>query len=84
MGHTSQWGGPQRYGNVYAVDTGAVFGVLGHALSGRFTLADIAMKMDDLERPRATGLIDAREGSAGRQASFDPYASIPVAITQRQ
>ena len=39
VGHTPQWGGLRRYGNVYAIDTGAVFGWLG--MDGHLTCVNI-------------------------------------------
>lgn len=41
VGHTVQWKGARRYGNVYAIDTGAVFRELGHP-EGGLTLAHMA------------------------------------------
>lgn len=39
IGHTPQWGGLTRLGNVYAVDTGAVYAAIGAADEGAITLA---------------------------------------------
>lgn len=41
VGHTPQWHGLGRYGNVYAVDTGAVFGQMGDADGAALTMANI-------------------------------------------
>lgn len=41
VGHTVQWKGARRYGNVYAIDTGAVFRELGH-FEGGITMAHMA------------------------------------------
>jgi len=38
VGHTPQWQGLTRYGNVYALDTGAAFGLKGNMDKGRFTM----------------------------------------------
>ena len=38
IGHTPQWQGLTRYGNVYALDTGAAFGLQGNLDKGRFTM----------------------------------------------
>jgi serine/threonine protein phosphatase 1 len=38
LGHTPQWQGLTRYGNVYALDTGAYFGLKGNLDKGRFTM----------------------------------------------
>lgn len=42
VGHTPQWTpGVLRLGNIYAIDTGAVFGRHGHEDGGRLTMADM-------------------------------------------
>lgn len=43
VGHTIQWSGPVRLGNVYFLDTGAIFGqtLRGAPLEGHFTLASL-------------------------------------------
>lgn len=43
VGHTIQWSGPVRLGNVYFLDTGAIFGqtLTGAPLEGSFTLASL-------------------------------------------
>ena len=38
IGHTPQWQGLTRYGNVYALDTGAYYGLKGNMDKGRFTM----------------------------------------------
>lgn len=60
VGHTPQWGGLARYGNVYAVDTGAVFGTQGIE-DGRLTLARVLMGTNVLTAPRKTTLVDLRD-----------------------
>lgn len=40
-GHTLQWKGLARYGNVYVLDTGAVFGLQGNMDRGRFTMVKL-------------------------------------------
>ncbi|MBG6083088.1 metallophosphoesterase [Rubrivivax gelatinosus] len=42
VGHTPQRGGPKRYGNVYAVDTGAIFNLLMGKDHYCLTMANIA------------------------------------------
>jgi len=41
VGHTPQWQGLTRYGNVYALDTGAAFGLQGNLDKGRFTMVKL-------------------------------------------
>lgn len=45
VGHTPQWRGMGRYGNVYALDTGAAFGLQGDLSRGRFTM--VRLDADD-------------------------------------
>jgi serine/threonine protein phosphatase 1 len=45
IGHTPQWQGLTRYGNVYALDTGAYFGLKGNLDKGRFTM--VRLDADD-------------------------------------
>lgn len=50
VGHTIQWGGARRYGNVYAIDTGAVFSDDARPIGkeGVVTLAHMAFKTESL------------------------------------
>lgn len=41
VGHTVQWNGPKKYGNVYAIDTGAVFAERARG-RGAVTIANIS------------------------------------------
>lgn len=50
IGHTPQWQGLSRYGNVYALDTGAAFGLQGNLDKGRFTMVKL-----DADESRLTG-----------------------------
>lgn len=54
VGHTTQWKGLTRYGNVYALDTGAAFGLKGKLDRGRFTMVKL-----DADESR---LIDGGQG----------------------
>lgn len=58
VGHTPQSNGLKKYGNVYAIDTGAVFGYAGGAEDCRLTLANIATSTRTMLSPRNPGLID--------------------------
>lgn len=53
VGHTPQWGGVGRLGNVFAVDTGGVFGHLGTHPDGHLTMANFLMKSEALAAPRS-------------------------------
>jgi serine/threonine protein phosphatase 1 len=55
VGHTPQSGGLRRYGNVYAIDTGAVFGWLG--MDGHLTCVNIQAPTAGLEL-RKVGSLD--------------------------
>jgi hypothetical protein len=50
VGHTVQTGGPRRYGNVYAIDTGAVYGLMG--MGGHLTCVNIDAPTDGIEMER--------------------------------
>jgi serine/threonine protein phosphatase 1 len=65
VGHTPQWKGVQRYGNLYAVDTGAIFGEIGRKEEGRLTFANVACKTVVLTAARPAVLIDVREDPPG-------------------
>jgi serine/threonine protein phosphatase 1 len=52
VGHTPQWMGLRRYGNVYAVDTGAVYGALGQVEGGQLTMANMLTGTAALTQPR--------------------------------
>lgn len=61
VGHTPQWQGLSRYGNVFALDTGAAFGLQGNLDKGHFTM----VRLDADERQltsndAARTLIDIR------------------------
>ena len=77
VGHTPRWDGLRRYGNVYAVDTGAVFGLLAIKPEGRLTLANMAMATQSLTEERATNLIDLRDAEAPERP-FGSYAAGPT------
>lgn len=74
VGHTPQWSGARRLGNVFAVDTGAVFAQQAAAAPGRLTLAGLLCKSCVVTAPRpAVKLVDLRDHSITDQA-FSPYA----------
>ena len=55
VGHSVQWGGLRRYGNVYAIDAGAVFGWLG--MDGHLTCVNIEAPTAGLEGLREVGTL---------------------------
>lgn len=71
VGHTPQWGGLTRYGNVYALDTGAVFGEQGRQDAGCLTMARMAMGTGPLTGPReAVSLVDLRDEDLEPEVPF--------------
>lgn len=48
VGHTPQWSGIKRYGNVYAVDTGAVYRDMGLKDIGHLSMLNIVAKTECL------------------------------------
>jgi serine/threonine protein phosphatase 1 len=71
VGHTPQWGGLTRYGNVYALDTGAVFGQQGIKDEGCLTMAHVVMKTESLVAPRkAVSLVDLRDDEGALTIPF--------------
>jgi serine/threonine protein phosphatase 1 len=54
-GHTPMFGGAARYGNVYAMDTGAVFAELSGREGAAITIADMAFTTGSLVRPDQQG-----------------------------
>lgn len=54
VGHTPHWGGIRRYGNVWAIDTGATFGSAGRHADGHLTMANVLMSAMSLAAPRQT------------------------------
>lgn len=63
VGHTPQWGGLTRRGNVYAVDTGAAFGEQGTNEAGCLTMVRLALTTESLILPRnVVDLVDLRDG----------------------
>lgn len=81
VGHTPQWGGLKRYGNVYAIDTGAVFGLLSAGQDdqeGKLTIAQLVAGTKslaaDAENAGAGHLVDARVAGASAVGAFGQYA----------
>lgn len=75
VGHTPQWEGMKRFGNVYAIDTGAVFGELGIKESGRLTMVNIVMGTCDLSGLKDYRLVDVRNEEICSPNPFGNYAT---------
>jgi serine/threonine protein phosphatase 1 len=58
VGHTPQREGLCRYGNIYAVDTGAVFGAEGGQAGFHLTVANIVSGTASLGETRQVGLVN--------------------------
>lgn len=72
VGHTVQWNGLRKLGNVYAVDTGAIFAEMKQQESARLTLANIATQTAILTAPRLPQVIDVFDSPVG--TPFGKYA----------
>jgi serine/threonine protein phosphatase 1 len=76
VGHTVQWEGARRFGNVYAIDTGAVFAELDHPRGGVLSIvspiaATLAITSD---RPR-DGVCAVASAQAIEVRPFGHYVS---------
>ena len=61
VGHTPQWQGLTSFGNVYALDTGAAFGLQGNLDKGRFTMVKLDVDESSLIGGMQNGtMIDIR------------------------
>jgi serine/threonine protein phosphatase 1 len=61
VGHTPQWQGLTRFGNVYALDTGAAFGLQGNLDRGHFTMVRLDADESQLaDNGHAVGMMDIR------------------------
>lgn len=72
VGHTVQWSGLTKLGNVYAVDTGAIFAEMQQQDSARLTIANIQTQTQILTTPRLPQLVDVFD--APTTAPFGKYA----------
>lgn len=74
VGHSPQFGGLRRCGNVWAIDTGAVFGEAGK--KGHLTMANVLMATVELGKPAdAISLIDVRNPE---QVPTTPFTSLSI------
>lgn len=75
VGHTPQWGGLTRYGNIYAIDTGAVFGHIGRVAEGHLTMANLVMKTESLLQPRQDlQLVELKDDGCRSTRPFGRYS----------
>lgn len=79
VGHTIEWNGLKRRGNVYCIDTGSIHGEEGRKEGGRLTFANMACKTGLLEgAPPKKGLFDVRDNPEGTEPDalgpFGTYA----------
>lgn len=73
VGHTVQWAGPRKLGNVYAIDTGAVFHELG-AQRGSMTMVNLMCCSQMMVAPPPAGEARDPVWTLG-QAGFGPFGS---------
>jgi serine/threonine protein phosphatase 1 len=78
VGHSIQRGGPARFGNVYAVDTGSIFRELGNRENMALTFADVMTRTQVLVKPKAQALpavIVLEQDDDVAQRTFGQYAA---------
>ncbi|CAN7774689.1 metallophosphoesterase [Variovorax sp. LjRoot290] len=80
-GHTPQFGGAARLGNVYAIDTGAVFAEVADRPGAALTIANMAFQTSTLASPRSQGIV--RLNDQVTDAPFGAYAEVEQASPQR-
>lgn len=73
VGHTVQWAGPKKLGNVYAIDTGAVFHEIG-AEMGSLTMVNLMCCSQMLAAPNPPGATRAAVWTI-EQAKAGPFGS---------
>ncbi len=77
VGHTPQWTGATRLANVYAIDSGAVFGQCGLKKEGCLTMVETMAKTGVIAAPkRSIGLVDLRVADAPEDRPFGAYALV--------
>jgi len=54
VGHTPNWNGVQRFGNVIAIDSAAVQGLQSTPAAGHLSMVNLIMKTESLTAPRRT------------------------------
>ncbi|NNM65028.1 MAG: hypothetical protein HKL99_10520 [Burkholderiales bacterium] len=76
VGHTPQWGGARRLGNVYAIDSGAVFGLIMDDHDGHLTMANLCFASQAImpARTQHGGLAAVVACPEHEDAPFGAYA----------
>ncbi len=74
VGHTPQWGQLRRVGNIYAVDTGGVFGAQGEHPGGRLSLTNLVTRTALTALPQRMTLLNLLDDP---QPSAEPFGSGP-------
>ena len=80
-GHTPQFGGATRLGNIFAIDSGAVFAELSDRPGAALTMANMAFQTSVLASPREVG--NVRLHDQATDAPFGAYAEIEQAPAPR-
>lgn len=75
VGHTIQWGGLRRLGNLYGIDTGAIFAELDLKPAARVTMVNSLMETQLLSTPGPQTRCDARDGAVPKHP-FGQYQSL--------
>jgi serine/threonine protein phosphatase 1 len=75
VGHSIQRGGPARYGNVYAVDTGAILNELYGHEGLALTFADVMTRTQVLAQPKASQLPKVLVLEQDEDVSQQPFSS---------
>ncbi|MDR5798923.1 metallophosphoesterase [Caballeronia sp. LZ001] len=71
VGHTPQWGGVRRLGNVFGMDTGAVFASLKPEKDARLSMFNVVADTDLLAERRERRLIDVRDNQSFDLPAFN-------------
>lgn len=75
VGHTPQWGQLRRLGNIYAVDTGGVFGAMGDHPEGRLSMTNLVTRTAAVTAPRKVKLLNLLDDPV---PSVEPFGSGPA------
>lgn len=75
VGHTPRYGGLRRYGNVIAIDTGAVYAELGYQRDTRLTMVNLLCKTRVIDEKTEPTLIDIRDTPSTSTRPFEQYAA---------
>ena len=75
VGHTVQYGGPQRFGNVYAMDTGAIFNAMDGDERLGLTMANLVFKTESLSQLREAGPSSCMKIEADSSCESLPFSN---------